>query len=101
MAPQTLPHAIFFRQLIYVKVSLTIESECNAHCLMFNSSLFAVKSEIKLEERINGMDIQEDSEDKPRSRLKYPESMDEFLDRTEPQLFLMQVRFNCVQWFSG
>lgn len=57
-----------------------------------------MKSEIKLEERINGMDIQDETDEKPRSRLKYPESMGEFLDRTEPQLFLMQVTFNCISW---
>lgn len=53
-----------------------------------------VKSEIKLEDRINSMDIQEEANDRSLPRLKYPESMDEFLDRTEPQLFLMQVRLN-------
>lgn len=52
---------------------------------------FTVKSEVKLEDRINGMDIQGDSKNKSNSRLKYPESIGEFFDRTEPQLFLMQV----------
>lgn len=93
MPPQTPPLVKSFRQLIYVKVMLTIEIECN--CTLFhesNCSRFTVKSEIKLEDRINSMDIQEETDEKPRPRLKYPESMDEFLDRTEPQLFLMQVK---------
>lgn len=60
-----------------------------------------MKSEIKLEDRINGMDIQEESDDKLRARLKYPESMGEFLDRTEPQLFLMQVKCNLNNVVEG
>lgn len=51
-----------------------------------------MKSEIKLEERLNGMDIQEETDDKSNSRLKYPESIGELFDRIEPQLILMQVK---------
>lgn len=53
---------------------------------------FTVKSEVKLEERINDMDIQEKTDDTPIPRLKYPASIGEFFDRTEPQLVLMQVK---------
>lgn len=51
-----------------------------------------MKSEVKLEERINGMDIQEETNNRSNSRLTYPESIGEFLDRNDPQLFLMQVK---------
>lgn len=57
---------------------------------------FTVKSEVKLEDRINGMNIKQESHEnlniEGTSRLEYPNSIDEFFDRTEPQLFLMQVR---------
>lgn len=50
-----------------------------------------MKSEVKLEDRINGMDIKEENPNTPNSRLKYPNSVGEFFDRNNPQLFLMQV----------
>lgn len=55
---------------------------------------FAVKQELKLEDRVNGMDIKEETNEKPNFRLKYPNNIGEFFDRTEPQLILMQVKIN-------
>lgn len=56
---------------------------------------FAVKSEVKLEERINGMEIKEESSESSKNRLKYPSDLDEFLNRNTSQLFLMQVIQHC------
>lgn len=52
---------------------------------------FTVKSEVKLEERINAIEIKEENSEHFITRLKYPNSIDEFIDRNTPQLFLMQV----------
>lgn len=52
--------------------------------------MFKVKEEVKLEHRLNGLEIKE--EDKCKSeKLLYPDNLDEFLDRTTPQIFLLQV----------
>lgn len=55
-------------------------------------SFHTVKSEVKLEDRINGIEIKDENTDKSNSRLKYPDSIGEFFDRNSPQLFLMQVK---------
>lgn len=53
-----------------------------------------VKSEVKLEDRVNSMEIKSETDTKPNSssNLVYPFSLDEFFDRTAPQLFLLQVK---------
>lgn len=38
------------------------------------------------------MDIKEECDEKPNTRLKYPNNIGEFFDRNIPQLFLMQVK---------
>lgn len=57
----------------------------------------AVKNEVKLEERINGMDIKQENNDSSNTRLKYPRNIGEFLDRNTPQLFLMQVNDETIK----
>lgn len=52
---------------------------------------FTVKSEVKLEDRINGIEIKDESAESSNTRLKYPNDLGEFLNRNTPQLFLMQV----------
>lgn len=49
---------------------------------------------MKLEDRVNSMAIKSESDTKPNScsNLAYPFSLDEFFDRTAPQLFLLQVK---------
>lgn len=66
--------------------------------------LFSVKSEVKpevkLEDRVSSMDIKNETDTKPHSNLVYPNSLDEFFERTSPQLFLLQVsRFVCLPMF--
>lgn len=60
---------------------------------MFSSTpfWFTVKTEVKLEERINGLEIKGENIESSNTRLKYPNNLGEFLDRNTPQLFLMQV----------
>lgn len=53
--------------------------------------VFTVKSETKLEDRINTMEIKEENRESTKARLKYPNDLGEFFDRNIPQLFLMQV----------
>lgn len=59
--------------------------------LMVHFVYVLVKTEVKLEERINGMEIKEENTEFPSCRLKYPNNMREFFERNSPQLFLMQV----------
>lgn len=64
----------------------------------FHFLCIAVKSEVKLEDRVNALEIKCESDTKPNSssNLVYPFSLDEFFDRTAPQLFLLQVQqFGC------
>lgn len=61
--------------------------------ILINIKSISVKSEIKLEERINGMEIKEENAEQVNNRLKYPNNIGEFLDRSSPQLFLMQVKY--------
>lgn len=84
----------FFSPINLCKGKTHYPSRCDA--TVSNAIFFAiirpVKSEVKLEDRMNGIDIKEEINDKPNTRLKYPDSIGEFFDRTEPQLFLMQVK---------
>lgn len=70
------------------------QMNCSVVLLIVNCArnLFAVKPEVKLEERINGMEIKEENTEMPDDRLKYPNNIGEFFERTSPQLFLMQVK---------
>lgn len=63
--------------------------------ISINIKLISVKPsvEVKLEERINGMEIKEENAEQVNNRLKYPNNIGEFLDRSSPQLFLMQVKY--------
>lgn len=60
-----------------------------------------MRTEVKLEDRINGMEIKEENSESSMSRLKYPDNLGQFFNRNTPQLFLMQVNifeiFKCIE----
>lgn len=62
-----------------------------------------VKSVTKLENRVSSMEIKSEMDTKPNSTTNsvYPNSLDEFFDRTTPQLFLLQVKIKKkTTWLS-
>lgn len=52
---------------------------------------FAVKQELKLENRMNGLDIKSELGTESNSLEDYPQSLDEYFQRANAQMFMLQV----------
>lgn len=73
------------------KFSINVQSNHIPSITLFIFIDLIVKTEVKLEDRINAIEIKEENSENFNTRLKYPNSIDEFIDRNTPQLCLLQV----------